>query len=457
MRPFDPEHLIRVLAPLGAAPRVWIAFSGGLDSMCLLDAAVSVRGRLPGPLFAAHMDHGLQPQSSGWASRCEAACAALDVPLVVRRLEIGSPRGQSLEALARQARYTALAALLSPGELVLSAQHQDDQAETLLLALLRGSGLEGLAAMPLISDLGPGRLVRPLLDLPRAALEAYARSRGLAWLEDPSNESVAFDRNYLRLRVLPRLRERWPAAVATLARSAAHCAEAAGLIEGLAEQTLAKVRGSRPGTLSIPALAGLGPALARAVLRLWLRRRGLPPAGRLHLGRILAEVLPARADANPLVAWPGCEVRRYRDDLFALSPLPPRPRDRVLDWEGGHLVLPVPLGLLTRAGADVSAVGWIEGPLLVRFGVEGQGCWCGPEVHRRPLKKVFQEAGIPAWLRPYVPLVFARDRLVAVAGVWPKPQGRGEAVKNAAICWQAHPWEPLGLFPPCPGARVSSG
>lgn len=453
---FDPEHLIRALAPFHPAPRVWIAYSGGLDSTCLLHAAASVRERLPGPLAAAHLDHGLHPQSGRWAEGCRAVCEVLSVPLTNRCLTVGRAPGESLEARARQARYAALGALLGPGELMLTAQHQDDQAETLLLALLRGSGPDGLAAMPAVSDLGSGRLVRPLLDVPRAALEAYARERVLSWVEDPSNDSLAFDRNFLRRRVLPLLRERWPAASASLARSAAHCAEAATLIEGRAAETLAGLTGVRRGTLSVSALSRLDPPHSKVVLRLWLRRLGLPPPPSAHLGRILTEVLPARPDGKPLVAWPGCEIRRYRDDLFALVPLPPRPRDDALVWKGWCLRLPSPLGTLTRAGTErpsaVFGTDAVAQPLQVRFGVEGRWCRSGPRGHRRPLKKIFQDAAIPSWLRPYVPLVFAGEELLAVAGIGPCHAEPAWVVDPARLRWSGHPWEGLGVF--CEDAAI---
>lgn len=447
MRPFQAEHLVRVLAPYSAASRLWIAFSGGLDSACLLHAAAAVRRSLPAPLAAVHLDHGLHPSSARWAQHCQEACAALGVPLVIRRLVISRLPGQSLEAVAREARYAALADLLGPGELLLTAHHQDDQAETLLLALLRGSGLEGLAAMPRASDLGPGRLVRPLLEVPRSALDAYARGQGLNWVEDPSNVSLSFDRNYLRQRVLPVLRGRWPAAAATLARSAAHCAEAAELVRDQADLSLPGLAGTRPGTLSIRGLARLDPPLRKAVLRRWLKRRGLPAPGSAHLGRILREILPARGDASPLVAWPGCEIRRHRDALLALAPLPPRPADLTLTWGGDVLELPHPLGTLERVepgpALEPSTSGGTR-TLQVRFGLEGQCCRSGGMGHRRPLKKLFQEAGIPSWLRPYVPLVFDRDHLVSLAGVCPCVGPSGPwPVK---IRWRGHPWVGLGYF-----------
>jgi tRNA(Ile)-lysidine synthase len=443
---FSPELLVQALAPFTEAPRVWVAFSGGLDSTCLLSAAAAVATRLPGPLCAVHLDHGLHPESSFWAQHCGAVCQALGVPLTILRLSITRGTGESLEAVAREARYAALAALLRPRELLLTAQHRDDQAETLLLALLRGSGPEGLAAMPRVCDLGAGQLVRPLLGVSRAALEGYARKLSLRWVEDPSNASHSIDRNFLRHRVLPLVRTRWPEASATLARSAGHCAEAAGLVEAQAAQVLSSLGGTRPGALSIPALARLDPPLARAVLRLWLRRRGMPMPDTRHLGRILSEVLPARRDANPLVAWSGCEIRRYRGDLLAMTPLPPRPGAQSLAWREDVLTLPAPLGTLTRRSPFSRAQGRAAGHLAVRFGIEGQWCRPRPGGHRRSLKKLFQEAAIPPWLRPYVPLVFAGGDLVAIAGVCPCMAGSEPDLDDPGIGWSGHPWEGLGYF-----------
>lgn len=446
MRTLDPEQLAQSLWPFAGTPRVWVALSGGLDSTCLLHAAAAVRDRLPGPLSAAHLDHGLNPDSGRWVAHCRALCAGLGVPLVTRRLCVERRPGESLEASARDARYLALASLLGAGELLLTAQHQDDQAETLLLALLRGSGPDGLAAMPAVSDLGPGRLVRPLLGVPRTLLEAYAHDRGLHWVEDPSNASLVFDRNYIRREIMPLLRARWPAASLTLARSASHCAEAARLIQSQAHQGLEGLAGTRSGTLSIQRLARLDPAQARVILRLWLRRLGLPLPDRPRLIRILSEVLLAREDSNPLVAWPGCEIRRYRGDLFALAPLPARPPPGPLNWGGGSLVLPWPLGALAQVPVEWAPLGGAlhAYPLRVHFGLEGQWCLPPGARHRRPLKKLFQEAGIPAWLRPYVPLIFAGEQLVAVAGVFPRAEGRGCA--GPAIAWRGHPWGSSGLF-----------
>lgn len=428
--------------------RVWVAFSGGLDSTALLHGAAAVRDRLPGPLQAVHIDHGLHPDSGRWGEHCRDICEKLAIPLTIRRVTVEPARGDSLEAVARAVRYGALAAFLAPSDLLLTAHHQDDQAETLLLALIRGSGVQGLAAMPVVAQLGPGRLVRPLLGYPRAALEQYARTLGLCWLDDPSNQLHAMDRNYLRHLVLPLLRARWPAVSATLARSAAHCAEAADLVDLIADRELGSLTGTRPGTLSIPGLAHLEPPLRKAVLRLWLRRSGFTVPDSAHLGRILAEVMAARPDAHPLVAWRGCEVRRYRQDLYASTPLPSVPVTQGLRWEGRLLQLPHGLGQLERlerpSGEPPRFTPW-----SVRFGVPELACRPPGSRHHRPLKKLFQEVGVPPWLRPYVPLLFSAGELVGVVGVC-------DCGMQLGVTWSGHPWESFGFFTLNTGPSSSS-
>jgi len=462
MSAFDPECLVPVLAPFQDAGRVWVAYSGGLDSSVLVRAATAVQQRLPGRLGAIHVDHGLHPESARWATHCQSVCESLAIPLLTHRLDLHPTPGESLEAVAREARYGALAAVLAPGDLLLTAHTQEDQAETLLLALIRGSGVQGLAAMPAVADLGMGRLVRPLLNVRRPDLEHYARTLALNWVEDPSNGELSFDRNYLRNRVMPLLRERWPAVSATLARSAAHCAEAATITAKAAEETLCGLAGERPGTLSIPRILRLDMPLRKASLRLWLRRRGFRSPDTAHLERILAEVLPARADANPLVTWRGCEVRRYRQDLFSLQPLPAAPLNLEISWEGPTLDLPDRLGTLTRipAGQGERLTGASLRTLQVRFGVSDVVCRPPGIAHTRTLKNLYQEAGVPPWLRPFVPLLFDGNALAAVAGLCRcappgSPMGPNKhrnalagppAPPPPSVRWSGHPWETLGYF-----------
>ncbi|MFB1489964.1 MULTISPECIES: tRNA lysidine(34) synthetase TilS [unclassified Thiocapsa] len=447
-----PERLAEALRRLGPTGDCWVAFSGGTDSTALLHAAANRPDHSPATLRAIHIDHGLHPDSPLWADHCRRICNALGVPLEVRLLHLTPIPGESLEATAREARYCALADVLRSGDLMLTAHNQDDQAETLLLALLRGSGIHGLAAMPREADLGQGLLVRPLLDVPRAALEQYVRALRLSWIEDPSNASLRMDRNYLRSSVIPLLRSRWPGLSATLSRSAGHCAEAAQLFDDLAAELMDACAGVRPGTLGIRALGALEPPRRKAVLRLWLRRRGFALPDMRRLARILDEVMAARADADPLVAWSGCEVRRYRDDLFALAPLPPPPGALTIRRAPSGIPpvidLPAGLGWLQWAGASDGSeqAQRAEAATTVRFGSTGQTCRPRSTSRRRTLKNLFQEAGIPSWLRHYVPLVFSEDTLIAVAGVCGCHGEAGERAAHEAPQWLGHPWEDLCLF-----------
>jgi len=461
------------------AARYWVALSGGLDSCVLLHALAVARSRLGAELAAVHLDHGIHPRSRDWAVFCQRRCAALGVPLRLLRLAWRRLPGASLEAQARERRYGAFAELLAPGEVLLSAQHEDDQAETLLLALLRGSGVRGLAAMPAVAPLGRGCLARPLLGLSRAALRDYARAQGLHWIEDPSNADVGFDRNFLRHRVLPLLRERWPAVSTTLARSAAHCAEASELLDQSAARVIEAARGSRPGALSLAALEGLDRPLRKSVVRHWLLERGCRPPDSRRLDQLLDDVPVARADANPCVAWEGCEVRRYRGELLALRPLPPLPSSNAsLSWRivGARGVLDLPPGFgrlewrresdADSAGARLmpgqaaasappsrAALGIIE--LQVRFGQSGHLCRAQPNRPRQGLKRLFQEAGIPAWLRPYLPLILYKEQLIAIAGVAFCHDRDCELGSGLRLLWSGFAWE--GDWPqlsrPLRGAR----
>ena len=434
-----PDQLLTALAAFPSARRYWVAYSGGMDSQVLLHALAAARAGLPGELRAAHVDHGLHPDAPRWAEHCRETCGRLGVPLTLCRVDAAPASGESPEAAARAARYSALSALLAPGDLLLTAQHQDDQAETLLLALLRGSGVKGLAAMPAVAPLGAGHLVRPLLGYSRGDLAEYAAGVGLAWIDDPANADLGYDRNLIRHRVLPLLAGRWPATATTIARSAGHCAEAQRLIDALAGETLARVAGSRPGTLSVDGLLGLDAAQCRAALRHWIAGRGYRPPAAAVLERVLSEVLPARADADPLVRWSGCEVRRYRDDLYALAPLPAPPEPAPIHWRRGSLDLPNGLGRLTWVDAEGRAIDPETphpGGVAVAFGLPGLTCRPPGVAHHRRLKQIFQEAGVPAWLRPYVPLILAAGRLVAVGGIC-----QCDTTREAVPRWTGQPWD----------------
>ncbi len=414
------------LAQLAARPgvrRFIVGYSGGVDSHVLLHR-LAQPGFPDWNLTALYVDHGLQAASAAWGEHCAGVCRGLNVPFRVVKIDARPTPGESPEAAARRARYAALAAELSEDAALLTAHHCDDQAETLLLQLLRGSGPHGLAAMPAAARLGAGWLLRPLLKVERAELLAYAQTHGLQWIEDASNADTGFDRNYLRHRVLPLLRERWPAVNRTLARSARLCAETAAWLDEQAAADLAGVATDRPDCLSIPALQGLSEMGQRHVLRYWLRQLHLPPPDARQLQQLAQEALSAALDRNPCVRWPGAEVRRYRDALYAMTPLPAHNPRRSFIWQAdgqGWPPLEVPgvgqLRMEKTIGAGLCAGALTDRVLMVRFRQGGERFRPVGRRHSQELKKLLQQAGIPPWQRQRLPLLYREETLLAVAGL----------------------------------------
>ncbi|NNF95554.1 MAG: tRNA lysidine(34) synthetase TilS, partial [Halobacteria archaeon] len=311
------------LALLPPAQRYWVAYSGGCDSTVLLHALATLRDQLPVELHALHVNHNLHAAAPTWAAHCRAVCEALAIPLYEVNVDARAAKGESPEAAARAARYRIFTEVLKTGDGLLLAHHRDDQAETLLLQLLRGSGPRGLAGMPAHRPQGAGWLGRPLLHFSRQDLCRYAEAEKLQWIDDPSNFDTDFDRNFLRQRVVPLLQERWPAAATTLARAADHQAEAAELLHQLAEEDWRLTAGPQADTLRIECLLQLTPERQRNVLRYWIDAvNALPLPDRQRLRRILTEVIPAAADAEPCIRWPGGQVRRYAGLLYLLASEP---------------------------------------------------------------------------------------------------------------------------------------
>lgn len=390
-----------------------------MDSHVLLHLLATHRRQFPDHLLSAvYVNHGLHPEAARWGDHCAAVCQALAIPFQSLTVDARPQAGESPEAAARRARYAALATLVAADTTLLTAHQQDDQAETLLLQLLRGAGPHGLAAMPVSVPFGHGQLLRPLLNCTRADLLAYAREHDLHWIEDSSNADPVLDRNYLRHSVLPRLRQRWPAVTATLARSARLCAETADLLDDLADADLRQVAGDSANSLHLPTLRMLPEPRQRNLLRRWFRHLQLPVPTETQLAQLLAQSITAAPDRQPLLYWPGCEVRRYRDRLYALPPLPPHSADRIYPITPEvPLTIPVigQVCLCPRQGQGIRA-DWLAGqPLTIRFRQGGERFHPVSRQHRQELKKLLQEAGIPPWQRDRLPLLYVGDTLAAVA------------------------------------------
>jgi tRNA(Ile)-lysidine synthase len=440
---FSPEDLLERLDALetpGNRPhRYVIALSGGLDSAVLAHALAATRERHGKSLLAVHVDHQLNPGSGDWTAQCRRLADTLGIEFIAESVSVDSAYAGGLEAAARKVRYEALALHTGGGDWLLSAHHRNDQAETLLLNLMRGSGPAGLAGIGQLTPFASGWLARPLIDVSRVALQAYAKQHELHWIEDPSNEDLRFDRNYLRHAVLPSLEQRWPGVVERLARSAGFAAEAALMLDELAAIDLQRVGGRAP-RIEIEGLLTLSDARQRNLLRYAVRQAGLPAPGAARLATVLDSVLKAREDAQPLVAWEGAEVRRYRGKLYLLPPL----SEQTWPTEGraiaaAPVVLGPDMGVLRLApGAPRGLSGKIVARgLCVRTRVGGEEIKLAGQTHTKKLKKLLQEKGVVPWMRERLPLVYAGEELVAVADLWIAADAASEP--GTAVCWDERP------------------
>jgi tRNA(Ile)-lysidine synthase len=391
--------------------KLCLAFSGGLDSCVLLSALLNTQKKLNFELSVMHVHHGLSPNADAWADFCTETCQAAKVPIQVERVKVDQEIGLGVEAAARQARYQAL--LESEADFIVLAHHQDDQSETFLLQLLRGAGVKGLSAMAAFDK--KRRLLRPLLDVSRAEIEAYASDAKLKWVEDESNQDVHYDRNFIRHEVTPLLTQRFPSFQIALARSASHMAETSGLLDdlaGLDAETC--IQESRLNLLEI---VKLSEARAKNLVRWWLASLGFSLPSKERLDEILKQLLHAKSDATIklVIDADKANLRRYQGFAFI---------ERVTElgtvamiWQGeAELQLPDGSKLLfERKQGEGLAIDRL-GSHKLRIANRKGGERFKPDLHRptRTLKHLLQEANIPPWERNRLPLIYFDDALAVV-------------------------------------------
>lgn len=406
-----------------------VGFSGGVDSTVLLHRLKLWRDREPDvQLRAMHIHHGLSPHADDWVAHCEAVCSGWAIPLIVERVTL-EDEGLGIEAQARKARYAAFSGALQPGEALVTAQHLDDQCETFLLALKRGSGPAGLSAMPERAGFAETELIRPLLGETRASLEAWAQQHHLLWIEDESNQDDSYDRNFLRLRVLPLLSERWAHFSEAVARSAMLCAEQESLLDELLSGELNTLT-TADGALNIAPLKVMSPVRRAALIRRWLASHRAVMPSRAMLNRIWEEVAQAREDAAPCIHLNGYDVRRYKEQLWWVKSVPSL-ADVVLDWPSPEKALTLPLnaGVVALSHSGNVRLPEPDENVTIRFRASGMLHIVGRNGGRK-LKKIWQEQNVPPWRRDTTPLVFYGDTLIAAAGVFITQEGWAEAGVN---------------------------
>lgn len=386
-----------------------IAYSGGLDSTVLLHLCQQMNL----PARAVHVHHGLQSQADNWLTLCEAQTKQLNIPLEIIKLNHKPRPGHSIEAWAREQRYHAFTQIIRPDECLLTAHHQDDQAETLLVQLCRGAGVSGLAAMPVWRPFHQSWHGRPLLTFSRADLQQYADEHRLIYCEDPSNADVRFIRNRIRQRILPELTPVFPSIQRTLTKVANHCAEASTLLDELAYIDLPQID---ENNIDIRLLQTLSQARQKNVLRVWIAKHGFSMPPETKLNHLLIDVINSRYDKVPYLTWANVEIRRYGYQLYVMASLTKPPSDWSVTWDlKQDLILPHNLGVLN---ASAFLAYQQNAPLCVRFRREGEHCLLPGQKQHKSLKKLMQTWRIPPWLRDHVPLVFAGEYLICALGYY---------------------------------------
>jgi len=441
----DPAFLDDQLALFRDAPHWYVGYSGGLDSSVLLHLLHRwCRANRPAPtLSAIHINHGLQAGADAWQAHCERFCRGLQVPLVSLRARVVAG-AFGPEAAAREARYGLFGEQLQSGEVLFLAHHADDQVETFFLRLLRGAGLQGLAAMPVTRALGCGRLARPLLSLPRALLAAYAAAHQLAFVEDPTNSDSAADRNFLRNDVLPLLEQRWPGYRQTVVRASDLLAGAAA--ELARQAPLPATCRSELGDPGITLAQLRAPASGgeAAVLRRWLRAAGLPPPDQRALAEFLRQLSAAQAGSGPRLQCGAYTLQRYRDAIYLLPDCAAPARLEAAGLAPGEaLALPGAVGRLSLVPAG-NRVGLRLAPgerLAVRWRRGGERCRLPGREGRASLKKLLQERGVPPWWRQRVPLLWLGEELLAVGDLWLCESARCEAAPGPGESLWRPRWE----------------
>jgi tRNA(Ile)-lysidine synthase len=426
-----PEALIASVRNLPAHSGLYVALSGGLDSVLLLHTLVR-HVRNSDRLTAVHVNHQLQPNAGETESFCRRLCDALSVPCQIRRVEVSAtPSGNfpgtgGLEEAAREARYQAFRSCLEDNDLLVMAHHADDQTETVLFRLLRGTGVAGLGGMPVIRVLGNGTLYRPFLNFSRQQLEAWARELSVDWVEDPSNQDQRFDRNYLRKTIIPALKERWPSLNRRLASTARACSESDEIARSLGSLHFSRC-GTADGGLDLSLLAGLTLVEQKNLIRWWVGRQQCSPPSLADWRGLMSDFIDSGDDRQPEYCGDDYVIRRHQNTLYLV-------KGQAVTGDEGAQVLPGQETAwgewrlqLQAANADSGTAPELR--VFLRQGGERIRARAGGP--SKSLKNWLQEQAVPAWERSSLPLVkdTASDKheLVAVGHLWISEHYSGKA------------------------------
>jgi tRNA(Ile)-lysidine synthase len=396
--------------------RVLLALSGGLDSSVLLRLLAAAKQTIPFELHVMHVHHSLSPNADAWADFCTQQCELLNVPIEVVYVQLDPNSKQGIEAAARQLRYEALFDFKLNGiapNFIITAHHQDDQAETLLLQLFRGAGVKGLASMAVIDE--SRRLMRPLLDVSRQTLKEYAEQHNISWCDDESNDNTQYERNFVRHDVMPVLATRYPSVKSVLARTASHLAEANELLD-----TLAKIDADpllQNNSLCLQGLTALDLPRAKNLLRWWFSQNRLTMPTSEFLNEITQQLFNAKPDANINIQLRNLSLKRYQQRAYLCSERVAEAFDMV--WSGQPCLNLPNGGQLHFKQVTGGGLALKHGMTKLRITNRDGGERFKPDVLRptRTLKHLLQEANVPPWQREHLPLIYWHDTLALVPNI----------------------------------------
>lgn len=430
----DPDQIFATIPP--DIRCLYVAYSGGVDSHVLLH--LLAKTALRSKIIAIYINHGLQDKADDWQQHCATVCAELGVIFNAISVTVSRNVGESLEEAARTARYDAFNNIVGANDLLLTGHHRDDQAETFLLQLFRGSGLAGLSGMPVLSPFASSSIFRPLLHFSRVEILHYADSNQLLWVNDPSNDSDEYDRNYLRNQIMPLLQQRWPSVAKTIARSADHCAQALFYVDNFSEAHLPKLL-SADNALDCSLLTQYERAHQLVLIRAWLRLFMPRCPSQAITQAIVEQVVLARPDAKPLICVQDYEIHRFRNLLYCLDANKLQSAClSTFSWPHGYTTLCLDNGhYLVAECSDrgINATIWDDGDVVIKARQGGERLRLPRRRGSHDLKKLYQERAIPPWERDIRPLIYLDGKLIAVAGLWVDESVWAENMPCIQINW----------------------
>ncbi len=399
--------------------KYWVALSGGLDSCVLLYLFYLNKKRINQKVQVVYVDHQLQKLSQDWDVFCKALCQDYGFDYQCLKITGSCPKEMSVEEWAREERYKLISDEMEQDDILFTAHHQDDQMETFFLQMLRGSGPRGLVAMPVHKVFFCGYHIRPFLDCSRNDLQLYAKKNGLKYINDPSNEDVRFNRNYLRNKLLPLIKERWPGYKEAVSRLIKHQQEVKLLLDEVADQDLVQALLESSSGIDMKKIEALSISRKKNLIAYWLKQQGLNQPNAKHMEQLINDIFGAAEDKNPCVNWEGVEVRRYRNILYALKPLQEHNPLETYQWNLNQSLL---------LDDDCLSAGLIKGQGIakkhldndvveVRFRQGGEKIRPYNQKVSKTVKQIFQEKGVLPWYRDRIPLVYVDGQLAVIPGI----------------------------------------